>query len=159
MWFPSWPLQRLRNERPELRRSELVLFAGHNQRLLVTVCGPKAQRLGVREGQPLAEAKAAFRKAVYIPADVVADREALCQLVLDGQQFSPLVGVEEGTCPKRCSATSPAARTCGMARSGFSGRFATTGASAFQNTAALAGTVEQRGRSARREDRRGSRRR
>ena len=100
MWFPKWPIQRLRNEQPELRRSELVLFAGHNQRPWVTVCGPKAQRLGVRVGQPLAEAKALLRKAVYLPANVVADREALCQRALDGQRFSPLVGLEEGVSPE-----------------------------------------------------------
>ena len=100
VWFPRWPIQRLRNEQPELRRSELVLFAGHNQRPCVTVCGPKAERLGVRVGQPLAEAKALFRKAVFLPADVVADREALCQLALDGQRFSPLVGLEEGIPPE-----------------------------------------------------------
>ena len=32
VWFPRWPIQRLRIARPELRRSELVLFAGQNQR-------------------------------------------------------------------------------------------------------------------------------
>ena len=73
---------------------------GHDQRPCVTVCGPKAERLGVRVGQPLAEAKALLRKAVYLPADVVADREALCQLALDGQRFSPLVGLEEGIPPE-----------------------------------------------------------
>ena len=95
-----WPIQRLRSERPELRRSELVLFAGQNQRLLVTACGPKAERLGVRVGQPLAEARALIRKAVFLPADDVADREALCQRALDGQRFSPLVGLEEGVSPE-----------------------------------------------------------
>ena len=32
VWFPKWPIQRLRNERPELKRSELVLFAAPAQR-------------------------------------------------------------------------------------------------------------------------------
>jgi protein ImuB len=100
VWFPKWPIQRLQHEQPELRRSEVVLFAGHNQRLWVTVCSPKAERLGVRVGQPLAEARALFRKAVYLPADVVADREALCQLALDGQRFSPLVGLDEEIPPE-----------------------------------------------------------
>ena len=100
VWFPKWPIQRLRNERPGLRRSELVLFADRNQRLLVTVCGSKAERQGVRVGQPLAEAKALIRRAVFLDADVVADRDALCQLALDGQRFSPLVGLEEGLSPE-----------------------------------------------------------
>ena len=100
MWFPKWPIQRLRNARPELRRSELVLFANHNQRPWVTACGPKAERLGVRAGQPLAEAKALLRRAIFLPADVAADREALCQLALDGQRFSPVVGLEEEIPPE-----------------------------------------------------------
>jgi protein ImuB len=102
VWFPNWPIQRLRNTQPELklRRSELVLFAGHNQRLWVTACSPRAERLGVRAGQPLAEARALCRKAVYLPADPAADREALCQLALEGQRFSPLVGLEEGSLPE-----------------------------------------------------------
>ena len=86
--------------RPELRRSEIVLFAGQNQRPSITVCSPKAERLGLRIGQPLAEAKALLPKAVYLPADVVADRSALCQLALDCQRFSPLVGLEEGAHPE-----------------------------------------------------------
>ncbi len=100
MWFPKWPIQRLRNEQPALRRSELVLFAGLNQRPCVTVCSPKAERLGIRAGQPLAEAKALLRRAVFLPADAVADREALCQRALDGQRFSPLVGLEEEIPPE-----------------------------------------------------------
>ena len=94
VWFPRWPIQRLRGERPDLRRSDLVLFARQSQRLLVTVCGRTAERRGIRVGQPLAEAKALVPKAVFFPADPVADRQALCLLALDGQRFSPLVGLE-----------------------------------------------------------------
>jgi protein ImuB len=54
----------------------------------------------VRVGQPLAEAKALLRSAVYLSADVVADREALRQLALEGQRFSPVVGLEEGPSPE-----------------------------------------------------------
>ncbi len=100
VWFPKWPIQRLRNERPELRRAALVLFAGQSQRLLVTACSPKAERKGVRDGQPLAEAKALLRNANFLPADLVADREALRQLALESQHFSPLVGLEEGMPPE-----------------------------------------------------------
>ena len=100
VWFPKWPIQRLRSARPELKRSELVLFAGQNQRPSITVCSPKAERLGLHIGQPLAEAKALLPKAVFLPADVAADRAALCQLALDCQRFSPLVGLEEGDHPE-----------------------------------------------------------
>ena len=100
VWFPKWPIQRLRSARPELDRSEVVLFAGQNPRPLITVCGPKAERLGIRTGQPLAEAKTLLPKAVFLPADVVADRSALCQLAFDCQCFSPLIGLEEGFHPE-----------------------------------------------------------
>jgi protein ImuB len=100
VWFPRWPIQRLRNERPDLRRSDLILFARQSQRLSVTVCGRRAERRGVRVGQPLAEAKALVPKAVFLPADAAADRQALRLLAIDGQRFSPLVGVEEGIRPE-----------------------------------------------------------
>jgi protein ImuB len=77
-----------------------VLFASHNQRPVITVCSLKAQRLGLHAGQPLAEAKALLPRAVFIPADDAADRDALCQLALDAQRFSPLVGLEEGDNPE-----------------------------------------------------------
>ena len=99
VWFPRWPIQRLRSERPELRRSELVLFAGQAQRPIVTECTPKAERHGVRIGQPLAEARALLPRAVFLPADDAADSGALRQLALECQRFSPLVGLEDGPQP------------------------------------------------------------
>jgi protein ImuB len=100
VWFPKWPIQRLRSAKPELKRRELVLFAGQNQRPVVTECSPNSERLGICIGQPLAEARALLPKAVFLPADVVADRIALGQLALDCQRFSPMVGLEEGTHPE-----------------------------------------------------------
>jgi protein ImuB len=100
VWFPKWPIQRLRSERPELDRSEIVLFAGHKQRPVITVCSSKAERLGLRIGQPLAEAKAQVPQALFLPADIAADRGCLCQLALDCQRFTPLVGLEEGGQPE-----------------------------------------------------------
>jgi protein ImuB len=78
----------------------VVLFAGRNQRPSITVCSPQAQRLGLHAGQPLAEAKALLPRAVFLPADVAEDRAALCQLALDCQRFSPLVGLEAGLSPE-----------------------------------------------------------
>jgi protein ImuB len=99
-WFPNWPIQRLRNERPELKSSELVLFSRHNQRPALTACSPKATRLGLYPGQPLAEAQTLLPDATFLPADTEADRTALCQLALDSQRFSPLVGLEESPQPE-----------------------------------------------------------
>ena len=77
-----------------------MLFAGQNQRPLIAACSPDAERLGLRVGQSLAEAKALLPKAVFLPADFVADRDTLCELALDCQRFSPLVGLEEGSHPE-----------------------------------------------------------
>ncbi len=90
----------MRCARPELRRSETALFAAQNQRPLITVCSLDAERLGLRIGQPLAEAKSILPKANFLPADFVADRDALCQLALDCQRFTPLIGLEEGAHPE-----------------------------------------------------------
>lgn len=62
---------------------------------MVTACSARAQRRGVCVGQPLAEARALVRSALFLPADAVLDREALRRLALDGHRFSPLVGLAE----------------------------------------------------------------
>lgn len=77
-----------------------MLFSGGKERLSITVCSPRVERQGLHIGQPLAEAKALLPKAVFLPADVDADRAALVQLALDCQRFSPLVGLEEGPYPE-----------------------------------------------------------
>jgi protein ImuB len=84
-----------------------VLFAGQNHRPVITVCSPEAGRLGLYAGQPLAEAKMLLPDAVFMPVDGAADRDALCQLAIECQRFSPLVGLEEGTDPEclLCEAT------------------------------------------------------
>ena len=100
VWFPNWPIQRLRHARPELSRTELVLFAGLHQRPVVMACTQKAQRMGIYSGQPLAEAKALLPRALFLPADLAGDRTALCNLALDFQRYSPFVGLEEGAYPE-----------------------------------------------------------
>jgi protein ImuB len=100
VWFPRWPIQRLRNTRPELKRCELGLFASRRERPTITECSPNAERLGIHIGQPLAEAKALLPNAKFIPADLTADRDALCQLAVDCQKYSPMVGLEDGDPPE-----------------------------------------------------------
>jgi protein ImuB len=78
----------------------VVLFAGQNQRPFITVRSAKAERSGLRIGQPLAEAKTLLPKAVFLAGDVAADRTALCRLAIEFQCFSPLVGLEEGDHPE-----------------------------------------------------------
>ena len=100
VWFPRWPIQRLLSERPELERSAIVLFSGQKQRPAITVCTARAERAGLHAGQPLAEAKALLPRARFLPADDSADRAGLCQLALECQVFTPLVGLEEGERPE-----------------------------------------------------------
>ncbi len=64
---------------------------------MIVACSTKAESLGLRSGQPLAEAKALLPRAVFLPADVAADRAALCQLAIEFQCFTPLVGLEESS--------------------------------------------------------------
>ena len=70
-WFPKRPIQRRGTSRPELRRSELVLFAVAGS--AGSRPASKAQRLRVRVGQPLAEASAVNGRPAHLPADVAAD--------------------------------------------------------------------------------------
>lgn len=118
VWFPNWPIQRLRNERPELREAtrsarrrlgarrvvagptEIILHGIQSQRPVVTHCTPGAERRGVRAGLSPSEARALVPRAVFLPADEAADVAALRNLALECQRFSPLVGLEEGSRPE-----------------------------------------------------------
>ncbi len=99
VWFPNWPIQRLRHEQPVLERPEIVLHGVQSQRPVVTHSTPGAERRGVRAGLPLSEARALVPRAVFLPADEAADIAALRMLALECQRFSPLVGLEEGPRP------------------------------------------------------------
>lgn len=67
---------------------------------MVTNCTPGAERRGIRAGLSLSEAKALVPRAVFLPADEAADLDALRNLALECQRFSPLVGLEEGPRPE-----------------------------------------------------------
>jgi protein ImuB len=54
----------------------------------------------LRVGLPLVEARALLPRALFLPADDVADAGALRRLAIDAQRFTPLVGVEEGPRPE-----------------------------------------------------------
>ena len=96
IWLPGWPLQRLRGVRPELKEQPLALYApaGRGQ-TRIAVCSPRAGQRGVALGMPLAEAQALGAAVHFEPHDPQADREALRQLALACQRFSPLVAIEE----------------------------------------------------------------
>jgi protein ImuB len=54
----------------------------------------------LRTGLPLVEAKALLPRALFLPADHSADIAALRRLAIDGQRFTPLVGVEDALQPE-----------------------------------------------------------
>ncbi len=107
-------------QRPELDRSELVLFAGQNQRPSITVCSPKAERLGLHIGQPLAEAKALLpesglpsrgcRRRPRRPLSTGDRLPAILATGRSGRGRSSRIAA---------SATSPVARISGMERNQF----------------------------------------
>ncbi len=57
IWLPSWPLQRLVADRPDLKGRVIILHARDSRRGgCVVVCSRAAHQLGIRPGMPLAEA-------------------------------------------------------------------------------------------------------
>jgi protein ImuB len=123
VWFPDWPIQRLQQERAELRRRPLVLYALAGGKMLVTVCSRGVARQGVRAGMSVAEARALEKRGrssfsgivlstpsrspapkkscvpFFLLQDLAADRAGLRQLAVWCQRFSPLVAVEDAEPP------------------------------------------------------------
>ncbi|HUQ70168.1 MAG TPA: DNA polymerase Y family protein [Planctomycetaceae bacterium] len=112
VWFPSWPIQRLRSAKPQLRQRPLVVFADAGGRgLRVTACSAEAAQQGVQPGRPLAEARALLerptrrRSRAILPAawersNPAADRQVLQQLAFHCQRYTPLVGLAECDAPE-----------------------------------------------------------
>lgn len=98
VWFPLWPIQRIRGQRPELGETPLILYAPSRGKMTVQVCSPWAAKHGVKPGMPLGEAQAILgtASAVHLERwDPGADAAALHQAAAWCQRFSPLVATEE----------------------------------------------------------------
>lgn len=114
IWLPSWPIQRLIVVQPELKHQAILLHHRDARRgELVVHCSPAAWRCGARPFRPLAEAQSLLRQAHspspsppqassairstfhVLPYQPHRDREALRQLGLWCERFSPRVGLEE----------------------------------------------------------------
>jgi protein ImuB len=91
VWLPQWPLQRVRINRPELKRREVVLYAQARGALRVVAC---SGRQAIAVGMPLAEATA-LAAAHFELHDPAADQAALGQLANLCEQFSPMVGIQQ----------------------------------------------------------------
>src|SRR5438128_1867257 len=94
--FPSWPLQRIRHARPDLRDRAFALTRPHaGKGNKVIACCDRARRAGVRPGMPVAEALAMLPNLTLADEDLDADRAMLLRLAQWSERYSPLVGVEE----------------------------------------------------------------
>ncbi len=103
LWFPDWPVQRLRAARPELARAVLLLTETNRRGELVAFRNRRASRRGIAVGMSVAEARSlVFRRdAVHVePMQPEADRTALEQLALRCGQYSPCAGLEEAEPPQ-----------------------------------------------------------
>ncbi len=107
VWFPNWPLQRLRHERPELRGRPVVLFsnAGNRGPRVVVWSRGEVGSEGITRDMPLAEAEALLTGHDTTPArieqhDPAADLSALCELARTCDEYSPLFGVEVAESPE-----------------------------------------------------------
>ncbi len=95
--FPFWSLQRNRHQRPELRGKPLAIMRPVlNKGGKVLVCCAEARRQGIRPGMMQVEALAMAPTLACVEEDLDADRQVLTELAGWSQQFSPVVGIEEG---------------------------------------------------------------
>lgn len=101
IWLPNWPIQRVLAAEPPLVGRALILETRDARRgLLVAAANLAARRAGARVGMRMSEL-AALKPADdstnwdVRPYDPAADLDALCDLVEQAQQFSPVVGLEQ----------------------------------------------------------------
>jgi protein ImuB len=115
IWLPNWPVQRLRDDRPELDGRPIIVsttLGGRGKRVLC--CCGEAAALGIGRDMTLAETAALLPRKTNmhgqsvcrdrLPAhieshDPFADREALARLAGWCQRFSPVVGIEDTELP------------------------------------------------------------
>ncbi len=118
LYFPSWPIQRLFAEEPELRQRCVVLSRQDSRRRqIVYAASQSARREGILPGAFLAEVRSLLHKqaenwqprnwqtwnrqagnrtdssVVTREADVVGDRERLTALGVELHTFSPWIGL------------------------------------------------------------------
>jgi protein ImuB len=99
IYFPAWPLQRLIHDRPELRGEAVVLARSDSRGQRVVYCSQRAAQIGVRPGMPLAEALAVAPALHVEEEDGERDRQAMEQLAVWAERYSPIVGLEENRSP------------------------------------------------------------
>ncbi|MEZ5774605.1 MAG: DNA polymerase Y family protein [Hyphomicrobiaceae bacterium] len=111
LWFPHWPIERLRRESPAAIPPDrpFALVAPLDNRLTLTAVAPGAASLGLAPGMSLADARAAVPGLVSLPAAPGRDRAALLRLAFWSSRYGPTIGLEDplshgGGGPRRPSA-------------------------------------------------------
>jgi protein ImuB len=97
--FPSWSLQRSRQQRPDLQGEPLAIVRPVARGGKVIACCGMARGGGVRPGMLQAESLAVLPELTCLDEDLDADREALARLAEWAQRFSPIVGIEDAIAP------------------------------------------------------------
>ena len=96
VWLPSWPIQRLLADRPELRGCAVILYReGCRAGRQVVARTRLAAQDGVVPGMSVVEATALSTTSLLVPHDPLADHAALECLAQACHQFTPIVGLEE----------------------------------------------------------------
>ena len=91
VWLPLWPIERMRRAQPSLVPDDapLALVEAGTHGIRITAVNVRAAKEGVRIGQALADARAAFPGLPTQPADPRRDRTALRRLARWCGRYGP----------------------------------------------------------------------
>jgi len=94
LYFPRWPVQRFRQLYPQSRDRPLALFERSQRGSVIAVCSGEANRLGVRGGLSVADAKALSSALEFHELDLADCKIGMEELCLWVTRFTPLVSIE-----------------------------------------------------------------
>jgi protein ImuB len=132
VWFPNWPVQRVRlaqwerkqqttsppfshntsgvraRRPPQKTLQPLALFAESGPGgLRIVTCCQQAMNSGIKPGMPLAEARSLLPAAEFLQHDPAADLTALHELCWWSHRYSPLVGLDARSASPKKRASDP----------------------------------------------------
>ncbi len=101
VWFPDWPIQRLRRQDPRLIGKPIALSLGDGRTERIVACSAEARRLGVEVGQrsPDAQALTGPDRLSLLPYRPGDDRRELERLAAGFDRFSPVVALDSTETP------------------------------------------------------------
>jgi protein ImuB len=96
VWFPEWPIDRLRRSEPHAVRDDrpFALVEPSTRGILITAINDRARTEGVRVGQTLADARAAFPRLSTRCAERAKDQAALLALARWSTRYGPAANSE-----------------------------------------------------------------